>query len=304
VTDRTDTTYGVHVGLRVGVHRVVLVRHNPRITYRRNSFMLIISSISNLRVISGAVLALSLVGGCADDPEAQLDGEASADLLLPATPVNLGTAASFAILSQAGISTVPPSAITGDMGVSPVSSTAITGFSLTLDASNVFSTSPQVTGRVYAADYASPTPANLTTAIGDMQHAFTDAAGRAPAFTELGGGNLDGAILSPGVYKWGTNVRISTSVTLVGLPTDVWIFEIAQDLTLSSSASVNLIGGQPRNVFWQVSGGVTLGSKAHLEGVVLAKTAITLGSTASVHGRLLSQTAVTLIKNRVVRPAR
>lgn len=54
-------------------------------------------------------------------------------------------------------------------------------------------------------------------------------------------------------------------------------------------------------MFWQVSGSVTLGSSAHLEGIVLAKTAIALGSTASVNGRLLSQTAVTLINNTVVR---
>jgi hypothetical protein len=272
--------------------------------------MLTITSMSNLRVISSAVLALSLVGGCASDPEAQLDGEASADQALLGNPVNLGTAGSYAILSQAGISTVPPSAITGDMGVSPISATGITGFSLTLDASNVFSTSPQVTGKVYAADYASPTPAKLTTAIGDMQHAFTDAAGRDADVTELGGGNLGGLTLSPGVYKWGTSVLIPTSVTLKGLATDVWIFEIAQDLTLSNSASVilrsalplGLLGPQAQNVFWQVSGGVTLGSSAHLEGVVLAKTAIALGSTASVNGRLLSQTAVTLINNTVVRP--
>jgi hypothetical protein len=274
--------------------------------------MLILTSISNLHVIGSVVLALSLVGGCAEDPEAQLDGEDSAELLLPGRPVNLGTAGRFAILSQAGISTVPPSAITGDLGVSPISSTAITGFSLTMDASNVFSTSPQVTGKVYAADYASPTPANLTTAIGDMQNAFTDAAGRDADVTELGGGNLGGLTLFPGVYKWGTGVLIPTSVTLRGLATDVWIFEIAQDLTLSNSASVilrsalplGLLGPQAKNVFWQVSGGVALGSNAHLEGIVLAKTAITLGSTASVNGRLLSQTAVTLINNRVVRPAR
>ena len=37
-------------------------------------------------------------------------------------------------------------------------------------------------------DYASPRPANLTSAISDMQLAFTDAAGRAPNFTELGAG--------------------------------------------------------------------------------------------------------------------
>lgn len=272
--------------------------------------MLIITSISNLGVISSAVLALSLVGGCASDPEAQLDDEASADQALIGNPVNLGTAGSYAILSQAGISTVPPSAVTGDMGVSPIAATGITGFSLTLDASNTFSTSPQVTGKVYAADYASPTPAKLTTAIGDMQHAFTDAAGRDADVTELGGGNLGGRTLFPGVYKWGTGVLIPTSVTLVGLATDVWIFEIAQDLTLSNSASVilrsalplGLLGPQAKNVFWQVSGSVTLGSSSHLEGVVLAKTAIALGSTASVKGRLLSQTAVTLINNTVVGP--
>ena len=270
-----------------------------------------ITSISNLRVISSAVLTLSLVGGCASDPETQLDGEASADQALLGNPVNLGTAGSYAILSQAGISTVPPSAITGDMGVSPISATGITGFSLTLDASNVFSTSPQVTGKVYAADYASPTPSKLTTAIGDMQHAFTEAAGRSANVTELGAGNIGGLTLFPGVYKWGTSVLIPTSVTLKGLATDVWVFEIAQDLTLSNSASVilrsalpliDLLGPQAKNVFWQVSGGVTLGSSAHLEGVVLAKTAIALGSTASVNGRLLSQTAVTLINNAVVRP--
>ena len=140
--------------------------------------MLTITSISNLRVISSAVLMLSLAGSCADDPEAPLDGEASEDQALIGNPVNLRTAGNYVILSQAGISTVPDSDITGDMGVSPISATGITGFSLTLDASNVYSTSPQVTGKVYAADYASPTPAKLTTAIGDMQHEFTDAAVR------------------------------------------------------------------------------------------------------------------------------
>lgn len=72
---------------------------------------------------------------------------------------------------------------------------------MTADATNVFSTSSQVTGNVYAANYASPTPSNLTTAVGDMEHAFTDAAGRAPGVTELGTGNIGGMTLTPGVYK-------------------------------------------------------------------------------------------------------
>ena len=54
-----------------------------------------------------------------------------------------------------------------------------TGFSLTADSTDAFSTSLQVTGKVYAADYAAPTPSDLTTAVSDMELAFTDAAGRA-----------------------------------------------------------------------------------------------------------------------------
>ena len=222
-------------------------------------------------------------------------------------PVDLGTAGNFAILSKTGISTVPPSAITGDMGVSPIDSTAITGFSLTVDATTRFSTSPQVTGAIYAANYTSPTPANLTTAIGDMETAFTDAAGRSlPDFTELGSGSIGGLTLAPGLYKWGTGVNIPTDVTIAGGPTDVWIFQIAGSLTMASSTKVLLTGGaQAKNIFWQVSGGVgvDLGTTSHMEGIVLAQKAINLMTGASINGRLLSQTAVTLDANRVVAPS-
>jgi hypothetical protein len=221
----------------------------------------------------------------------------------PGLPVNLGTAGGFAILAKSGISTVPASVVTGNLGVSPAAATYITGFSLIADATNAFSTSPQVTGKVYAADYAVPTPSNLTTAIGDMGLAFTDAAGRAPGVTELGAGNVGGMNLAPGVYKWGTGLLIPSDVTLTGLATDVWIFQIAQDLTLGSGVRVSLAGGAlPRNVFWQVAGLVDLGTTAHLEGVVLSQTAITLRTGASVNGRLLAQTAVAIDASTVTEP--
>jgi hypothetical protein len=85
-------------------------------------------------------------------------------------PINLGKAVSFAILTKSGITNVPTSSITGDMGVSPIAASAITGFSLVADKTNTFSRSSQVTGKIYAANYASPTPANLTTAISNMQN--------------------------------------------------------------------------------------------------------------------------------------
>src|SRR3972149_6434781 len=73
--------------------------------------------------------------------------------------VNLGTAGNFVILAKSGISTTGTTSITGDIGVSPIDSSAITGFGLIMDSSNTFSTSSLVTGKIYAADYTTPTPA-------------------------------------------------------------------------------------------------------------------------------------------------
>ena len=221
-------------------------------------------------------------------------------------PVNLGTAGNLVILAKTGISTVPPSAITGDIGVSPAAASAITGFSLLADPTNVFSTSTQVIGKVFAADFAVPTPINLTTAVSDMETAYTNAAGRAPGFTELYAGDLSGKTLVPGCYKWSTGVLINNDVTLNGGPNDVWIFQIAGDLTQASATKVILAGGAlPKNIFWQVAGGtgVALGTTAHFEGVILAQKAITLNTGATINGRLLAQTAVTLISNTVTQPA-
>jgi hypothetical protein len=190
---------------------------------------------------------------------------------------------------------VPTSAVTGDLGLSPAAASYLTGFSLAVDSTNVFSTSSQVTGKVYASDYASPTPANLTTAVSDMETAFTDAAGRAAGTSNLGSGNIGGMTLTPGVYKWGTGLQIPTDATLSGPATGVWIFQIGQNLTVSNAAKIVLAGGAlPQNIFWQVSGSVDLGTTAQFEGIILCQTAITLETGASVTGRLLAQTAVSI----------
>ena len=222
----------------------------------------------------------------------------------PGLPVDLGGAGDFVILAKTGVDTVPTSAVTGDVGLSPAAATFITGFSLSADATNVFATSPQVTGKIYAANYAVPTPSNLTTSVSDMLLAFTDAAGRAPDVTELGAGNIGGTTIARGVYRWSTGLLIPTDVTLTGNATDVWIFQIAQNLTMSSGARVRLTGGAlAKNVFWQVSGLVDLGTTAHLEGAVLSSTSITLRTGATVNGRLLAQTAVNIDGSTVVEPA-
>lgn len=218
-------------------------------------------------------------------------------------PVDLGEAGGYVILAKTGVSTVPTSNITGNVGVSPISDAALTGFSQANDSSNVFSTSSQVTGKLYAANYADPTPPNLTTAISNMQTAYTTAAGRPADVTELGAGNIGGRTLAPGVYKWGTGLLIPTDVTLAGGPNDTWIFQIAQTLDLAAATSVLLSGGaQASNIVWQVGGVVTLNTTSSMQGIILAQTKIDMLSGASINGRLFAQSAVNLISNLVTQP--
>lgn len=218
-------------------------------------------------------------------------------------PVNLGTAGDYVILAKAGISTTGTTAITGDIGVSPVAESAITGFSQTRDASNEFATSAIVSGKILASDMAPPTPSKLTTAIGDMEIAYTDAAGRTtPDETELGAGDISGMTLAPGLYKWGTGLLLATDVTLSGSANDVWIFQIAKDLTVENGVNLILDGALAKNIFWQVEGGVTLGTTSDFKGTLLSKTGIVVQNGAVLEGRALAQTAVTLDANAVTQP--
>lgn len=216
--------------------------------------------------------------------------------------VDLGLADNYVLLAKSAINNTPNSEITGDLGISPAAASSITGFSLNDESSHA--TSSQVTGRIYAADMDDPTPANLTTAVENMESAYDNAAGRsAPDFVELYEGDISGRTLSPGLYSWSNTVLVSSNVTLSGSADDVWIFQISEDLTLSSDVEITLTdGAQAQNIFWQVAGEVTVGTNAHMEGIILSKTGITLTTGSSLNGRMLAQTAVILDQNVVVEP--
>jgi hypothetical protein len=221
--------------------------------------------------------------------------------------VNLGTSENFVLLAQSGITTSGTTHITGNIGVSPIDSTSITGFGLIMDSSNTFSISSLVTGKIYSADYTPPTPAIMTTAKSDMQTAYVDAAGRAtPDYTELYAGDISGRTLVPGLYKWGTGVLITNvGVTVSGDENDVWIFQIAGNLTVNNGAIVTLSGSaQARNIFWQVGGGtgVSLGTGCAFEGIILAAKAITINTGTTLNGRALAQTNITLNANIITTP--
>jgi len=228
----------------------------------------------------------------------------------PAT-VNLLSAGNYVILAKTAITTTPgvvDTSIIGDLGISPAGAVSMTGFGQTLDASNTFSTSALVTGKIYASNYTAPTPATLTTAVSAMEAAYTDAATRTPGTgatnLNVGAGTLSGQNFAPGTYTWNgptSNVTITGDITLTGSASDIWIFQIAGTLDIASGKKIILAGGaQPQNVFWQVAGAVTLVTGSQFQGIILAQTNIAMQDGATLNGRALAQTAVTLIGNTIL----
>jgi len=260
--------------------------------------------LTTLAIVS--IASVGLMAGCEEDLNTNLSSgmspvEKSADLQTKSgalAGVNLGVAGNFAILSKSGITDVYKSTITGDIGTSPITGAAI------------LVSCAEVTGTIYSVDAAGPLPCRvtnatmLTIAVGDMQAAYTDAAGRInPDFLNLGAGSIGGETLTPGLYKWTSAVIIPTDVTISGGPNDVWIFQVAGTLTMSSAVKITLTGGaQAKNIFWQTAGAVTFGTTSHFEGNILGQTGINLQTGASINGRMLAQTAVTLQMNTVTQP--
>jgi hypothetical protein len=216
--------------------------------------------------------------------------------------VDLGAAGNFVIVAKSAINNSSTSVVTGDLGLSPAATSYITGLSLT--NATGYATSAQVTGKIYAADMAAPTPVNMTTAINNMVTAYNNAAGRtSPDFSELGTGNIGGKTLVPGLYKWTSNVTLPSDATISGGANDVWIFQISGNLNTSSAVKIILSGGaQAKNIFWQVAGQATLGTTSHFEGNILSMTGITFQTGSSINGRALAQTAVILDASSITKP--
>jgi ice-binding like protein/Big-like domain-containing protein len=226
---------------------------------------------TGVRNIAGTPLASSTVWSFTTSP------------VVGQVPVNLGTAANFAILAGSTITNTGNTTITGDVGLSP--GTAVTGFP------------PGVlNGTFHLAD-----PIAATAKL-DLTAAFNDAAGRTGVLTvptELGG-----TTLPPGVYNSAAGTfGITGTLTLdaQGNPDAVFIFQAASTLITASNSSVVLINGaQAKNVFWQVGSSATLGTFSIFKGNILAQASITVTTGATIEGRALTQTAaVTLDTNSI-----
>ncbi|KAJ1641380.1 hypothetical protein T492DRAFT_897633, partial [Pavlovales sp. CCMP2436] len=229
------------------------------------------------------------------------------------SPVSLGDAAEYALLSGAAI-TSTASQIYGDVG----SLAAVTCEAVSVgDATNTWLISTQVLGggRLYASSLAAPTPAKLKAAAFDMYKSYDDAIGRTVSagsdYTNFRGGIISNkTVFLPGVYKWNTLVQVDGDILLVGSKDDVWIMQVTSylsvgaDVTIRLRASDNDLSSTPQatNVFWQVGAHLILGANAHLEGNCLVTVYTTFGNGATVNGRILSRGAITLTNSVVTRP--
>jgi hypothetical protein len=225
----------------------------------------------------------------------------------PAPVVNLGTAASFAVLAGAGIMNTgtvsDPTTITGDVGTYPTTTeTGFTGGDLLLTGTN-YEEAGDLDNTVTIAAQAA------------LLIAYNDAVGLASTKTLGDGEDLGGQTLYPGVYTSASTLKITSgSLTLdaQGDPNAVFVFQMGSALTTAASGAGgsgngNVIltdGAQASNIFWQVYSGATLGTYSTFYGTILGDTgAITVGTGATVNGRLLTMTgAVTLGANTINAP--
>ncbi|MEU4348351.1 ice-binding family protein [Streptomyces sp. NPDC023838] len=216
-----------------------------------------------------------------------------------ASPVPLGTAASFGVLAGATVTNTGPTVVNGlNVGVSP--KTAITGF-LTSDGGPGIVTPP---GVLHSAD------AVAGQAKTDLNTAYTQAAGQTltDAIYNDAPHEFGGQKLTPGLYRANSSAGITGTLTLdaQGNPNAVWVFQIGSTLTTASASSVSFINGaSPCNVYWKVGSSATLGTYSTFVGTILADTSITATTGAIINGRLLADAglrgdgAVTLDSNRI-----
>lgn len=226
-------------------------------------------SYATKSIVVGGLLICAVVLGSAFPRDAEAN-------------VLLGSARSFAVLGGSTVTNTGPSVVTGDLGVSP--GAAVTGFPPGI-----------VNGTIHAAD------AVALRAQSDVVIAYNSLAGRACDFN-LTGQDLGGMTLIPGVYCFSSSAQLTGMLTLdaQGDSGALFIFQIGSTLTTASGSSVQMIGGSPCNVLWQVGSSATIGTTTTFVGNILALTSISLNTGASVNGRALARNgAVTMDTNTI-----
>jgi hypothetical protein len=194
------------------------------------------------------------------------------------SPIDFGTASTYAVLAGSTITNTGPTTLDGDLGLSPGSS--VTG-------------APSVTGVMHIAD------APALQAQNDLITAYNAAAAASSTATRIG--DIGGQVLTAGVYTSSSALSVETAdLVLVGGPNDVFIFQMVSTLTIGSGRKVILQGVRPCNVIWQVGSSATLEVGSEFSGSILALTDITLKTGATSDGALLARNGQVVLDTNIV----
>ena len=194
------------------------------------------------------------------------------------TPVDLGTAANYSVISPA-VTNLGVSTMTGDFGTTGALPAAM----------------PTVGGVIRNPTLSAPDP-SVAVALTDVKTAYDTL--RARTQTSTLAGDLIGRTLTSGVYFAGAAIANSGVLTLDGEndPNAVFIFQVDAALNMAAATEVKLVrGASANNVYWVTLGAVGIGAAAQFSGVVLTEAAIGVGAGSTVNGRLLTTAAGTAL---------
>jgi type VI secretion system secreted protein VgrG len=214
--------------------------------------------------ISVGVLAVSLALGLATPFTA---------FAITAIAPDLGTASSFSVFAGSAMTADGSGAtISADLGVNP--GLSVSGSWTHTGGQNYFGTG------------------------GRSGTAKTDATAAWTTMGSTGGTTWDPAVPAdmtpvPGLYTRSGDATVSTTLTLNGSATDVWIFQINDSLTFTNAATVVLTGGASAcNVFWRIASSATINGAPGktFAGTLIANSDVSLVTGATVVGRMMALT--------------
>jgi hypothetical protein len=201
-----------------------------------------------------------------------------------ATFVDLGSASGFSVLAGAGVGNTGATVLALDLGLSP--SGVIAGFP-----------PGKVNGAVHDKDPAA------ATAQEDRQVAYE--AVLAQPSTGAFAGDQAGKTFKPGVHTSAAAVTNTGTITLDadGDSGAVFVFQVGAAFSTAAATKIVLTDGAlANNVFWQVTGAVSIGAGAKVVGTLLAAGVVTFGEGASLKGRILTPGTVALANSPVTQP--
>jgi ice-binding like protein/PEP-CTERM motif-containing protein len=196
----------------------------------------------------------------------------------------LGTASSFGVLGEAGVTNTGNTIVYGSVAGSS-GTPAVTGFP---------------PGSVVAPGVLTLT--GVTTPFVDATNAFTSLA--ALSGYNLSGQNLGGMTLGAGVYSFSSSAFLTGTLTLNfgGASNQTIVIDIGSTLTTASASTVVLEGANSTDsVYWVVGSAATLGTTTTFEGNIIAESGVAMqtGATDGCGSVIALDGSVTLDDNTI-----